>query len=168
MSSRPESLQPRQAHNLGDSNPFPATTFVITHSPSRFNRRDGCDFFGEYTASDGSADIQIGAPSGLRKSMQNDARLLDGMHKAEICSSHSCASGNRLRSSPILVFRRGLPGVNKAGDRQMVLRLGQIKVISGVTQLSGLGQCSLLDKILQISCRCGTGRSGYADIILRA
>jgi hypothetical protein len=109
----------QQAYNLvrlitfevRDSNPFPATTFVITHSPSRFNRRDGCDSFGEYTASDGSADIQIGAPSGLRKSMQNDARLLDGMHKkAEICSSHSCASGNRLRSSPILVFRRACQG----------------------------------------------------------
>src|ERR1700738_2072204 len=33
----------RQAHNLKvtGSNPVPATTFVITHSPSRSNRRDG-------------------------------------------------------------------------------------------------------------------------------
>ena len=39
----------RQAHNLKvtGSNPIPATTFVITHSPSRFNRRDGLSFSGE-------------------------------------------------------------------------------------------------------------------------
>jgi hypothetical protein len=32
----------------------PATTFVITHSPSRFNRRDGFSFSGERGASDGA------------------------------------------------------------------------------------------------------------------
>src|SRR6266508_5028220 len=39
----------RRAHNLKviGSNPIPATTFVITHSPSRFNRRDGLSFSGE-------------------------------------------------------------------------------------------------------------------------
>jgi hypothetical protein len=38
----------RQAHNLKviGSNPIPATTFVITHSPSRSNRRDGLAFLG--------------------------------------------------------------------------------------------------------------------------
>jgi hypothetical protein len=36
-------IHTRQAHNLKvtGSNPVPATTFVITHSPSRSNRRDG-------------------------------------------------------------------------------------------------------------------------------
>ena len=36
----------RQAHNLKviGSNPIPATNFVITHSPSRSNRRDGFGF----------------------------------------------------------------------------------------------------------------------------
>src|SRR5882762_6530374 len=35
------------AHNLKvtGSNPVPATTFVITHSPSRSNRQDGFSFF---------------------------------------------------------------------------------------------------------------------------
>jgi hypothetical protein len=35
-----------QAHNLKviGSNPIPATTFVITHSPSRSDRRDGFGF----------------------------------------------------------------------------------------------------------------------------
>ncbi len=39
----------RQAHNLKviGSNPIPATTFVITHSPSRSNRRDRFSFSGE-------------------------------------------------------------------------------------------------------------------------
>src|SRR5712675_1174005 len=38
----------RQAHNLKvtGSNPVPATTFVITRSPSRSNRRDGLAFLG--------------------------------------------------------------------------------------------------------------------------
>src|SRR5258707_2207527 len=38
-----------QAHNLKviGSNPIPATTFVITHSPSRSNRRDGSCISGE-------------------------------------------------------------------------------------------------------------------------
>lgn len=37
----------RQSHNLelGGSNPFPATTFIITHSPSRSNDRDGLGDF---------------------------------------------------------------------------------------------------------------------------
>jgi hypothetical protein len=36
----------RQAHNLKviGSNPIPATTFVITHSPSRSNHPDGFGF----------------------------------------------------------------------------------------------------------------------------
>src|SRR6266436_710178 len=39
----------RQAHNLKviGSNPIPATTFIITLSPSRSNRRDGFGFSGE-------------------------------------------------------------------------------------------------------------------------
>ena len=37
-----------------------------------------------------------------------------------------------------------------------------------MTQLSGLSQCPPLDKVLQISCRCRTRRSGDADIILCA
>jgi hypothetical protein len=38
-----------QAHNLKviGSNPIPATAFVITHSPSRSNHRDGLRFCGE-------------------------------------------------------------------------------------------------------------------------
>jgi hypothetical protein len=38
----------RQAHNLKvtGSNPVPATSFVITRSPSRSNRRDGLAFLG--------------------------------------------------------------------------------------------------------------------------
>jgi hypothetical protein len=37
-----------KAHNLKvtGSNPVPATTFVITRSPSQFNRRDGLSFSG--------------------------------------------------------------------------------------------------------------------------
>src|SRR5436190_974266 len=37
-----------QAHNLKviGSNPIPATTFIITHLPSRSNRRDGFGFSG--------------------------------------------------------------------------------------------------------------------------
>src|SRR5882724_2330381 len=41
-------------------------------------------------------------------------------------------------------------------------------MIPGVTQLSGLSQCALLDQALQISCRRGTGGSGDADIVLCA
>src|SRR6266852_3191630 len=43
----------RQAHNLKvtGSNPVPATTFVITHSPSRSNRRDGGKCFLQYAGS---------------------------------------------------------------------------------------------------------------------
>jgi len=39
-------MQANQTHILKviGSNPIPATTFVITHSPSRFNRRDGFYF----------------------------------------------------------------------------------------------------------------------------
>ena len=47
-------------------------------------------------------------------------------------------------------------------------RPGQIEAIPGVTQLSGPGQCTLPDQVLQISRRRGTGRSGYADIVLCA
>ena len=41
-------MQARQAHNLKviGSNPIPATTFVITHSPSRSDSRDGLAFLG--------------------------------------------------------------------------------------------------------------------------
>ena len=41
-------------------------------------------------------------------------------------------------------------------------------MIPGVTQLSGLGQCTPLDKVLQISRRRRTRRSGDADIFLCA
>src|SRR6266478_5926591 len=46
----------RQAHNLKitGSNPVPATTFIITHSPSRSNRRDGRGSSMEGTASTGT------------------------------------------------------------------------------------------------------------------
>ena len=37
-----------------------------------------------------------------------------------------------------------------------------------MTQLSGLGECALLDKVLQISCRGRARRSGDADVILCA
>ncbi len=43
----------RQAYNVNvtGSNPVPATTFVITHSPSRSNRRDGGKCFLQYAGS---------------------------------------------------------------------------------------------------------------------
>jgi len=72
----------------------------------------------------------------------------------------------RMKCDPRLPY--GLPDVNTAVIDRWFLSLSQIKVVPGVTQLSGLGQCALLDEILQISCRCGTGCSGYADIILCA
>jgi hypothetical protein len=42
----PRILNRRQTHNLKviGSNPVPATTFVITRSPFRSNRRDGLTF----------------------------------------------------------------------------------------------------------------------------
>jgi hypothetical protein len=58
-------------------------------------------------------------------------------------------------------------GVPARNGRSRQLRR-QIQVIPGVTQLSGFGECALLDKVLQVSCRRGSGRSGDADIFLCA
>src|SRR6266581_856218 len=63
----------RQAHNLKvtGSNPIPATTFVITHSPSRSNRRDGSSFFR------GTRKVrQRGAPPGPSKMTAGNRRLI--------------------------------------------------------------------------------------------
>src|ERR1700687_4595713 len=56
-----DALDARQAHNLKviGSNPIPATTFVITHSPSRPNRRDGLTFSGERGDSPVDDDSQV-------------------------------------------------------------------------------------------------------------
>ncbi len=49
------------------SNRVPATTFIITHSPSRSNRRDGLSFSGERGADDGEGPATLS----VTKSIQN-------------------------------------------------------------------------------------------------
>src|SRR5712671_700613 len=63
----------RQAHNLKviGSNPIPATTFVIIHSPYRSNRRDGSSFSEEQS---GWATAQVR----LRASVTGPPRMTGG------------------------------------------------------------------------------------------
>jgi hypothetical protein len=60
-------------HNLKviGSNPIPATTFVITHSPSRSNRRDGFGFSEERR---GRATEQVRLRASVTGSIENDRR----------------------------------------------------------------------------------------------
>lgn len=57
----------------------------------------------------------------------------------------------------------GLADTTVELPRSSSLRLSQTNVIPGVTQ-----QCTPLNKVLQISCRRGAGRSGDTDIIFCA
>src|SRR5713226_3137513 len=61
----------RQAHNLKviGSNPIPATTFVITHSPSRSNHRDGFGFSEERS---GRATELVRLRASVTGSIEND------------------------------------------------------------------------------------------------
>ena len=54
------------------SNPVPATTFVITHSPSRSNRRDGFGFSEERS---GRATEQVRLRASVTGSIENDRRV---------------------------------------------------------------------------------------------
>ena len=69
----------RQAHNLkvASSNLAPATTFVITHSPSRSNRRDGFGFLGK--SEPGGSTIRMDF---RRKRAFCRARSIDGSRPA--------------------------------------------------------------------------------------
>jgi hypothetical protein len=76
----------RQAHNLKviGSNPIPATTFVITHSPSRSNRRDRFSFSGERR---GRATEQVRLPAALPGSSRvKGGRLFSTEHPEKLLS----------------------------------------------------------------------------------
>ena len=72
-----------QAHNLKviGSNPIPATTFVITHSPSRSNRWDGFSFLG-IIRGDGTGPAACGITN-------TDGRLFPTEHPRSCSLVHS-------------------------------------------------------------------------------
>jgi hypothetical protein len=90
----------RQAHNLKvtGSNPVPATTFVITRSPSRFNRRDGFSFSGGTVGRSRLGYVQhCQAHRNWRAATDDDEHYVYAIAAAGWrCSTKRCLQINRL------------------------------------------------------------------------